>query len=439
MGVITRRRGFAAVALAAAIGLATAGCGSSNNGSGSNSTTPITLSITVFGDFGSQKAGLYTKYHELHPNITVKEVGTNQGLGDENTKLDSVLAAGAGATDVVALEEGTVTKYKGLAQDFVDLKDYGAASLENQFLPWKWQEGTTKDGKLIGLGTDVGSMGMCYRTDLFQQAGLPTNRDDVAKLWPDWDSYMAQGLKFQQKVKSAKWLDAATNTYNDILMQVAGNNTGYTYFDKSDNLVLDKNPDIKTAWDETVKLVNAGLSAGLQSFSDAWTAGFKNSKFATIACPAWMLGTIKDNAGDGMSGKWDVTTAPGGAGNWGGSFLAVPTQSKHKTEAADLVKFLTNADSQLAVFKQVNNLPSNPTIYTNPDFQAFTNSYFSNAPVGKIFGQGAADLKPVYLGGKNQDVRTAVENALLSIEQKKRTPDQAWADAISKGTAAAKK
>jgi cellobiose transport system substrate-binding protein len=440
MGVITRRRGFAVAALAAAIGLATAGCGtSSNNGSGGNAPKPITLSITIFGDFGYQKSGLYDKYKQLHPNITIREVGANQGLGDENTKLDSVLAAGAGATDVVALEEGTIVKYKNLAQDFVDLKDYGGGSLEGNFLPWKWQEGTTKDGKLLGLGTDVGSMGMCYRSDLFQQAGLPTNRDEVAKLWPTWADYQAQGVKFQNKVKSAKWLDAATNTYNTILMQVAGNNSGYTYFDKQDNLALGQNADIKTAWDTTVSLINAGLSAGLQSFSDAWTAGFKNSKFATIACPAWMLGVIHDNAGPGMSGKWDVTTAPGGAGNWGGSFLAVPTQSKHKAEAADLVKFLTNGDSQLAVFKAVNNLPSNPIVYDNPDFQSFSNSYFSNAPVGKIFGQGAKDLKPVYLGGKNQDVRTAVENALLSVEQKKRTPDQAWADAISKGTAAAKK
>ncbi len=34
---------------------------------------------------------------------------------------------------------------------------------------------------------------------------------------------------------------------------------------------------------------------------------------------------------------------PGGGGNWGGSFLAVPKQSKHPKEAAELVEFLTSA------------------------------------------------------------------------------------------------
>jgi ABC-type sugar transport system, periplasmic component len=73
----------------------------------------------------------------------------------------------------VALEEGTITKYKGLAQDFVDLNQYGAADLKNSFLPWKFAQGTTSDGKVLGLGTDVGSMAVCYRTDMFAAAGCP--------------------------------------------------------------------------------------------------------------------------------------------------------------------------------------------------------------------------------------------------------------------------
>ena len=49
----------------------------------------------------------------------------------------------------------------------------------------------TADGKqLIGLGTDVGGMAMCYRTRPVRKAGLPTDRDAVAKLWPTWDDYI---------------------------------------------------------------------------------------------------------------------------------------------------------------------------------------------------------------------------------------------------------
>ncbi|GAA5181354.1 ABC transporter substrate-binding protein [Rugosimonospora acidiphila] len=439
MGVISRRRGFAAVAVVAAAALVAAGCSKSDTASGDKK---ITLTVTVYGEFGYEtaKAGLYDKYMQTHPNITIKEIGEGQQLGDENTKLDQTLAAGAGAGDIVALEEGTITKYKGLAQDFVDLNNYGGAALKDNFLPWKFQEGTTSDGKLLGLGTDVGSMGICYRTDMFAAAGLPTDRTAVGNLWPTWQAYLDQGVKFagSPEGSKAKWVDAATNLYNNILMQVAGANTGYTYFDKSNNLVLSSNPDIKTAYDMTTKAISQGLSAGEISFSDEWTAGFKNSKFATIACPAWMLANIQENSGDGLSGKWDIAKAPGDGGNWGGSFLSVTKQSKHPAEAADLVKFLTSPESQLAVFEKLGNLPSSPKDYDDPTFQAFKNPYFSNAPTGQIFGAGAEALKPVYLGAKNNDVRTAVEATLQAVEQKKKTPDQAWQLALSSGAAAAK-
>ena len=55
---------------------------------------------------------------------------------------------------------------------------------------------------------------------------------------------------------------------------------------------------------------------------------------------------------------------PGGGGNWGGSFLAVPTQSKHQKEAVELAKFLTSQASQLAAFKAAGNLPSSPKVCT---------------------------------------------------------------------------
>ena len=101
-----------------------------------------------------------------------------------------------------------------------------------------------------------------------------------------------------------------------------------------------------------------------------------------------MLGLIKQS-GEPASGKWDVADAPGGGGSWGGSWLAVPTQSKHPKEAAELVQFLTSPQGQIAAFKAANNLPSSPQALNDPALKAFTNPYFNNAPVGQIFGAGA--------------------------------------------------
>ena len=430
MTVSWRRRTYAAVALSlgAVLIAATAACSKKDDTTG-GTPQKVTLIVDVFGTFGYED--LYKQYMQANPNVTIQERGTGANLGDYTPKLTQYLASGAGAGDVVAIEEGTLVQFKAQADKFEDLKKYGADADSGNFLPWKWEQGTTADGKILGLGTDVGGMAMCYRSDLFAKAGLPTARDDVSKLWATWDDYIKTGQTFKSKVKDAGFIDAGTNTFNLILMQMAGNSGGFTYYDKSNKLVIDSNPVVKQAWDKTMQVINAGLSANLQSWTDGWTAGFKNAKFATIACPAWMTGVIKGNAGDGAAGKWDIAAAPGGGGNWGGSFLAVPSQGKNKAEAAKLARFLTSPQGQIAAFKSKGNLPSSPQALSDDSVKNAVNDYFTNAPTGKIYGDGATALKPVYLGPKNQDVRDQVENAIRSVEQGNKTPDAAWTQAVA--------
>lgn len=437
MGTHRRRRvptaTFALVA--AAILSATTACSAS---SGEDTDGKITLTVDVFGNFGYKEAGLYEEFQKSHPGVTVKERGTGMELGDYEKQLTQWLAAGSGAGDVVSLEEGILIKFKAQPKNFVNLLDHGGAQLQGNFLDWKWQQGLSADGKqLIGLGTDIGSLAMCYRVDLFAKAKLPTARQEVGQLWSTWDDYIAVGEKFKAAKTGAQFLDAATNTYNAILMQQAGQSTGYTYIDQGDQFVMTSNPAVRSAWDITLKMVDAGLSANLRSFSDQWNAGFKSGAFATIACPAWMLGYIQSQAGDAGKGKWDVAPIPGGSGNWGGSFLTVPTQSKHPKQAAALAKFLTSPESQLKVFQAINNLPSSPQALDNPELKSFSNQYFNNAPVGEIFGSGAKELQPVYLGPQTQAVRDEVENALRAVEQGELKPDKAWDTATDNGAKAA--
>ena len=396
-----------------------------------------TLAAVADQGFGYDE--LYNRYMQQHPNIKIEERGKGFALNDYNTRLTQWIASGSDAGDVVALEEGTIVQFKAQASQFVNLFDYGAGTMEQDFLPWKWRQGLTADGKqLIGLGTDIGSMAICYRKDLFAKANLPTDREAVGALWKTWADFIATGQRYSAAEKTAKFVDSATNFYNVVLMQIAGGNTGYTYFDPNNKLVLDSNQDIKAAWQLTVQMINANLAAGLRANSDNWNAGFKQSQFATVACPAWMTGIIKGQAGDAFAGKWDVAKAPGAGGNWGGSFLAVPKQSRHPKEAAELIKFLTGAEGQIEAFNKLGNLPSNPRALQDPAILNFKNPYFSNAPTGEIFAAGATALKPVYLGPKNQAVRDEIENALRSVELKQRTADQAWQDALKTGTSAGK-
>jgi cellobiose transport system substrate-binding protein len=437
---VTRHRGRVtalAMVLSAALAAATACSGddTKKNGSG-GSGEKITLTVDDFGTFGYQD--LYKQFMAQHPNIKVTERNVPK-IDDYLPRLQQWIAAGAGAGDVVAIEEGIMVKFKAQPDKFVDLKQYGAASLQGNFLPWKWQGGMSPDGsKLIGLGTDVGSMALCYRRDLFKKAGLPDDRDAVTKLWPTWDDFINVGKKFTAKVGGGtKFIDSPETYYNTILMQEAGKGSNQTYFDQGNKFVMESNPAVKAAFDETVKMSQAGLANGVQFLSDPWSQALKKDAFATAPCPAWMLGLIKQFGGDSQQGKWDVAGVPGGGGSWGGSWLAVPAQSKHPKEAADLVKFLTSPQGQIAAFKAANNLPSSPQALNDPAVKAFTNPYFNNAPVGQIYAPAAMNLKPVYLGANNQEVRQAVESDLRAIAQGKLSPGSGWSKAVSDAKKAA--
>src|SRR4051812_20747537 len=307
----------------------------------------IKLAINDFGVFGYKP--LFEEYQKTHPDIEIVE-SVNE-YNSHHSNLINHLAAGGGAADIEAIDEGFIAQLKARPEQFVNLLDLGAGQLEKNYAPFKWNGSLSADGKKqIGLGTDVGGLAMCYRTDLFAKAKLPTDRAAVSALWPTWDKYVETGMKFKAAKTGAAFFDAATNLYNGQMYQQAK-----AYYEPGTNdVIVDKNPAIKAAWDLTMKAIAQGLSAKLVAWQPDWVTAFQTGGFATITCPAWMQGYIKENA-PGTAGKWDIATVPGAAGNWGGSWLTIPAQSKHQKEAYELAAFLTAPAQQVRVFKAVGN------------------------------------------------------------------------------------
>ncbi len=101
--------------------------------------------------------------------------------------------------DVQAIEVANIAEVVGTQADkFTDMSKVEGVKKEG-WLPWKWEQATTKDGQTIGLGTDVGPMAICYRKDLFEKAGLPSDRAEVGKLWAgDWNKFIATGEKYKK-------------------------------------------------------------------------------------------------------------------------------------------------------------------------------------------------------------------------------------------------
>ncbi|MGW0464903.1 extracellular solute-binding protein [Streptomyces sp. NPDC003027] len=416
-----RMRRLGAVALAGAL---LAACGSGGSGGASDSAGgKVTITVDLFGSFGYKEAGLYAAYEKLHPNVTIKQTDTEDEQ-DYWKSLQTRLAGGGGLADVQAVEVGRIASVtQQQADKFEDLTRYGADRLKGEFAPATWSAATTKDGRILGLGTDVGPEAMCYRTDLLQQAGLPTDRTELARKWSTWEGYLALGEQYRAKApaKSA-WLDSVGSLYTVMVGQEKER-----YYDASGTLIYADNPAVKHAWETSTKAAKAGLSAKLDQWSPQWNQAFSAGSFATLPCPAWMLGYIKGQAGDAGKGKWDIAKLPGGAGNWGGSYLTVPRAAKHKKEAYELIQWLTAPAQQATLFRKQGNFPSSTGAIAQ--VATATDPYFSGAPIGRIFGDAAKAAPVQVLGVHDKNVADQITNALSEVERKGTSPEKAWSNA----------
>lgn len=235
-----------AIAGTAAMALALTACGGGDGGSDDATTggsaapgEKITLTVATFNEWGYE--GLIEEYMELNPDITVehKKAATSD---EARTNLNTRLAAGSGLSDIEGIEVDWVPEMMQYADRFVDLSD---PALEGRWLEWKTAAVTTEDGKLIGYGSDIGPEGVCYRSDLFAQAGLPTDRDEVAALLEgDWDNYFAVGKQFVDAT-GIPWFDASEGIFQGMINQLDNP------FEESDGtpIPLDENAAIKDIYD----------------------------------------------------------------------------------------------------------------------------------------------------------------------------------------------
>ncbi|MFE5581300.1 ABC transporter substrate-binding protein [Kitasatospora sp. NPDC056531] len=424
--VLPVRKPLLSAAAAALCALLVAGCDSSGSATTAAPGAKITLTVGDYGTFGYKEAGLFDAYMREHPDITIVEHTVEQET-DYYPALQTHLASGSGLDDIQAVEVGRIAQVvKKQANKFVDLGKADGVD-RSAFLPWKSQQATASDGRTIGLGTDIGPMAICYRKDLFQQAGLPTDREQVAKLWQgDWAKFVETGKQYQAKAPAGTFFtDSAGGLFNAVV------SSSTTQYDNGGGQLDYKNsPSVKSAWNLATGAIQAGISAGLKQFDTPWYQAFANSRFATVACPSWMTAIVADKSGSANKGKWDIATAPA-AGNWGGSFLAVPKAGKHQKEAEALAAWLTAPAQQAKVFTTVGNLPSNLNALSRPEVQNAKLDFFGDTPTGQIYAATAQSIQPTVIGEWDGLVKDTLTNgALLSIEQHQSDPAKAWSNAV---------
>lgn len=402
---LSRRTAVAALAGTASLALVLTGCASDPAGGGNgneNSDENITLTITTFGTMGIDS--LYQQYMDDHPNITIE--ATN--LADGGTARDDAytkIAAGTGLSDIVAIEEGWLSTIAEVSDAFEDLRDYGIEDRKGEWLDWKYAQGTDTDGRVFGAGLDIGPQGICYRGDLLEAAGLPSDRDSVAALLDgDWAHFFQVAKDYKDKTGEAFFANP-TFFWNSFVNQ---QKEGY-YKSDGTTLNVEDNQTLKDGFKLVIE--NAYLGAGLPAWPSAEEVA--GSSFATYVCPSWMLGTVKGFYPEGTTDTgWDFADVlPGGAANWGGAFLGVSATSEHKQAAAELALWLASPEQQAAAFEVAGPFPS--TLKGQELAASAVDPFFNDAPTGEIFASRSQGVVAQVKGPDDSIIQEQVFGPIL--------------------------
>lgn len=405
----------AALTLAA---LAVTGC-SGQSPEAADAGGPVTISLATFGD-APYIEGQISDFEDANPDIMVKwnRAATE---ADARTNMFTKLAAGSGLSDVEQTEIGWAAQLRENAElfqpvvpdDFGDTVDFMLAPV------------TSEDGTVFGYGAGTGPTAICYRADLLEAAGMPSDPASVSELvGGSWDDFFAAGETYTAAGGEAAWFDSAYMVFDSQVEQ-----TAFPYETADGDIVADS-PEVEQIFRDTLAEAET-QSAGLAPFSEDWSAGIGSGQFATMICPSWMLSVVEGNS-PGVS-TWRVADGfPAGGGNLGGSYWVVPSQSEHPEEAALLASFLSSPERQIEAFAAGGAFPSRVDALDDPALLEVTSSFFDDAPTGQIFADRAQAVdENIFKGPAFIDIDTAVFDAITRVETGQQSVDEAWAQFAS--------
>lgn len=420
---------------AATAALALAGCVSSQTPAAPFKPRPaVTLRLAVYGDSGYQRTGLLRAYERLHPGTRIV-VDDTASQASYSTGLLRSLAAGGSLDDLVAIPFATMPQVIARYADrLVPLDTLGSAdgavtTFQDTEAPWIWRAATLS-GHDYGIGAEAGPLALCYRPALLKEAGLPSTTTRLTRAWSTWRGYLASGRLFASRIpRGPAFMDSVTSLYNAMVSQAPTQ-----YYTPHGQLAIRASRAVRQAWLSAVGAAADHLSARLVPLTRAWNTAVFRWSFATAICPAWMLSLIANVSGARGSGGWAVIPVPGGGGDSGGFYLAVPRGSAHQQDAYQLALYLTGPQAG-PVLTQAGVFPARTPAITAA--VNVTNPYFSDARVGLIYGQAADRAPDAPVGPATQAIGAYVDAALTAV-QLGMPATKAWARALRQAAAAAR-
>jgi trehalose/maltose transport system substrate-binding protein len=287
------------------------------------------------------------RYMDMNPNVTVNVLDTPDFVQDRLGLYLQFFEAQSPEVDVYQID---VIWPGDLAEHFVDLNEYGAASAAAEHFPAIVQNNTV-DGKLVGIPwfTDAGLL--YYRTDLLEKYGY----DGPPKTWDELEE-MAMTIQDGERAEGNQdfwgyvWQGNAYEGLTCDALEWIKSNDGGTIV-SPDKIITINNPNAAAIVDQAAGWVDSISPPGVTGFGEEdarnmWQAG--NAAFMRNWPYAYSLGQADDSA---VKDIFDVQPLPAGASGagaatLGGWQLAVSKYSENPEVAADVALFMASADEQ---------------------------------------------------------------------------------------------
>ncbi|MFC5791621.1 extracellular solute-binding protein [Agromyces tardus] len=364
---------------------------------------------------------LGAQFESDHPGTTVNVVDV--GYDNAYDKLSVGLQAGSGLPDVVTIETDRAPGYiNEFPTGLVDLTPV-LGDAEADFDPFKWSAQSDADGALKVAPWDSGTVGLFFRTDYFEEAGV-----DPASI-ETWDDLLAAGETIKQATgHTLLSLDVASGGAFQLLLQQQGQGL----FDASGDITI-TSPEAVEALTLLQTMNERGLLKNVKGWDGRVTSA-KDGDSAVTPEAVWWIGTLLGDAPE-LSGRYGVTELPGfdadGArtSNSGGSGLAVPAQAKNPDLAAAFVEYaLADTENQVSMMANEGLFPSYLPALADPYFQE-PQEYFGGEPVYELFAEQTANIPPITFTTDNAEASDIVANAVVAAVLNGADPATALQDA----------
>jgi multiple sugar transport system substrate-binding protein len=376
----------ATAALVAACGGDDSGGSSSSGSSGkkvdmaAELKKPATITVWAWTPGTDEAVAMFEK---KYPNIKVKLQNVGQGP-PHYRKVRTVLKSGKGLPDVIQMEFQYIPSFT-LTKSLLDMTPYLPADFLQQYPEWIAKQINIENG-IWGVPWDSGPLGLIYRQDLLDKAGVKT----PIKTWDEFATAAEKYHKANPKSYLVNLPGGQTGQWLGLYWQ----NGAQPFTTDPNNAKFDLTSDkIKQVTDYWDKLYQNGSISHDADFNDAWYQGFSKGKYAGWISAAWGPIFLQDYTKN-SKGQWRAQELPQWnegdtiSGNWGGSTLAVLKQSPHPAAATEFARWILQEQQPVEMFSFERFLfPTTNSMLQNEQWLNKKYPFYGGQQVNKVYAK----------------------------------------------------